>query len=281
LELVKLDTKELAPDVMKTVLQNLVSQNVAAVFMPYCSTTSVEFPIVAERKVPTFYVNAWSGNVDWVTEHRATNIFQGCPTELWYGSGIVNVVEQFVAAGTFKPRQKTAYIVSGNDPYSLNISNSFKASITKLGWRIVGFDQFTSPQANWGGVLVRIRDARPDVIVFSDYLAGDEASFIKQFAQNPTQSLVYQQYAPSVPQYQQLAGAAANGVIWSTSTGVLQHDQIAQPFIDSFTRKYGAGPGFSNGGNQYDVIKIWAQAMGIAGDPYAFDKICQRTSEGE
>ncbi|HVI16766.1 MAG TPA: ABC transporter substrate-binding protein, partial [Gaiellales bacterium] len=39
LELVKVDTQAQQPDVMKTVLQNLVSQNVAAVFMPFCSYT--------------------------------------------------------------------------------------------------------------------------------------------------------------------------------------------------------------------------------------------------
>jgi ABC-type branched-subunit amino acid transport system substrate-binding protein len=57
LELVKVDTQAQQPDVMKTVLQNLVSQNVAAVFMPFCSYTSVEFPIVADKKIPTFHVN--------------------------------------------------------------------------------------------------------------------------------------------------------------------------------------------------------------------------------
>ena len=273
LELVKIDTKDQSPDVMKTAIQNLVSKNVAAVFMPFCSYTSVEFPILAEKKVPTFHVNTWHGNVDWVAEHKATNIFQGDPSELSYGAGIINVIQSLIAAGTWVPKKKTAYVVTSNDPYSLNIANNFKAGIEKLNWKVIGFEKFTVPQANWGGVLVKIRDANPDVIVFSDYAAGDEAAFIKQFAQNPTKSLVYQQYAPSIPQYLQLAGAAANGVIWSTVVGILQNDPIAQPFIDAFTKKFGDGPGFSNAGDQYDLVKIWAQAAGAAGDPYAFDKI--------
>ncbi len=120
---------------------------------------------------------------------------------------------------------------------------------------------------------MKIRDSNPDVIVFSDYAAGDEAAFIKQFAQNPTKSLVYQQYAPSIPQYLQLAGSSANGVIWSTTVGILQNDPVAQPFIDKFTQKFGSGPGFSNAGDQYDLVKIWAQAVGVAGDPYDFQKV--------
>jgi branched-chain amino acid transport system substrate-binding protein len=273
LELVKVDTKDQSPDVMKTAIQNLVSKNVAAVFMPFCSYTSVEFPILAQKKVPTFHVNTWHGNVDWVAEHKATNIFQGDPSELSYGAGIISVMQTLIADKTWTPTNKTAYVVTSNDPYSLNIANSFKSGIEKLGWKVLGFDKFTVPQANWGGVLVKIRDAKPGVIVFSDYAAGDEAAFMKQFAQNPTKSLVYQQYAPSIPQYLQLAGDAANGVIWSTVVGILQNDLIAQPFIDAFTKKYKAGPGFSNAGDQYDLVKIWAQAAGYAGDPYAFDKI--------
>ncbi len=273
LELVKLDSKDQSPDVMKTVLQNLVSQNVAAVFMPFCSYTSVEFPIVAQKKVPTFHVNTWHGNVDWVAQNNATNIFQGDPSELSYGSGIVSVMDTLTSSGKWTPSKKTAYVVTSNDPYSLNIARSFQSTITKQGWKVVGFDQFTVPQANWGGELVKIRDANPGVIVFSDYAAGDEAAFIKQFAQNPTKSLVYQQYAPSIPQYLQLAGSAANGVIWSTVVGILQNDPIAQPFIDKFTAKFGSGPGFSNAGDQYDLVKIWAQAVGAVGDPYNFDRI--------
>ena len=76
-----------------------------------------------------------------------------------------------------------------------------------------------------------------------------------------------------MPQYLQLAGDSANGVIWSTVVGILQNDPVAQPFIDAFTAKYGAAPGFSNAGDQYDLVKLWAQAAGLAGDPYAFDKV--------
>jgi branched-chain amino acid transport system substrate-binding protein len=273
LELVKLDSKAQEPDVMKTVVQNLIAQNCAMIHMPFCTYTSVEFPILAESKIPTFHVNTWHGNVDWVDQNGATNIFQGDPSELSYGAGIVSVMDSLTAAGSWTPSSQTAYIVSSNDPYSLNIAKSFESKIKDKGWQVKGFEQFTVPQTNWGGVLVKIRDANPGVIVFSDYAPGDEAAFIKQFAQSPTQSLVYQQYAPSIPQYLDLAGDSANGVIWSTVVGILQNDPVAQPFIDTFTEKFGSGPGFSNAGDQYDLTKIWAQAVGMVGDPFDFDRI--------
>ena len=157
----KLDTKDQSPDVMKTALQNLVSQNVAAVFMPFCSYTSVEFPIVADKKVPTFHVNTWHGNVDWVAEHNATNIFEGDPERALLRLGHRERHRVADRGQDVDAVSKTTYIVTSNDPYSLNIAKSFQAAIEKLGWNALGFDQFTVPQANWGGVLVKIRDANP------------------------------------------------------------------------------------------------------------------------
>ena len=178
-----------------------------------------------------------------------------------------------IAAGSWTPSAKTAYVVTSNDPYSLNIAKSFQTSVEKQGWDVVGFEQFTVPQANWGGALVKIRDENPGVIVFSDYAAGDEAAFIKQFAQLPTKSLVYQQYAPSIPQYLQLAGERRQrrDLVDGRRHPAERPDRAA--VHRQVHAKYGAGPGFSNAGDQYDLMHIWAQAVGVAGDPYDFDKV--------
>lgn len=273
LKLQVLDTKAQEPDVMKNVLQKLVSQNVAAVFAPFTTYTSVEYPIVAEAGMPMFHVNTWHGNVDYVKKNAIKNIFQGDPTEEWYGPGFVVLVRNLIDSGAWTPSAKSIFVVTSNDPYSLNISKTFKAGMEKLGWKTEGFEQFTVPQADWTGVLVKVRAANPGIVFFSDYAAGDEASFMKQFIQSPTKSLVYQQYAPSIPEYLDLAGDAANGVLWATVVGVLAGDDRAKQFESAFQQKFGRPPGFSNAGDQYDLVKLWAEAAAMAGDPFAFDKI--------
>jgi branched-chain amino acid transport system substrate-binding protein len=269
----KLDTQLQQPDVMKNVFQNFVSQKVAALFAGFTTYTSVEFPIVAQAGFPTFHVNTWHGNVDFVKQHGITNIFQGDPSETWYGPGFTLLVEKLIATKQWVPPSKTMAIVTSNDPYSLNISNAFQAGMKKLGWKTTMFQQFTIPQADWTATLVKIRGNPPGIVFFSDYAAGDEASFIKQFRQAPTQSLVYQQYAPSIPQYLQLAGSAANGVLWSSVIGILQNDPVATPFQQAFQAKFNAQAGFSNAGDQYDLVKLWAQAVEVVGDPYDFKAV--------
>ena len=280
LKLQVLDSKAQEPDVMKNVLQKLVSQNVAAIFSGFTTYTSVEYPIVAEAGMPMFHVNTWHGNIDYVKAKGITNIFQGDPTEEWYGPGFIVLVNDLIDSGVWQPSAKTTFIVTSNDPYSLNISKNFRDGMEKQGWKTEGFEQFTVPQADWTGVLVKIRAANPGIVFFSDYAPGDEASFMKQFAQSPTQSLVYEQYAPSIPEYLDLAGDAANGVLWSTVVGVLAGDERAKAFESAFEAKFGRPAGFSNAGDQYDLVQLWAEAAGMAGDPYDFARINKTIAGG-
>jgi branched-chain amino acid transport system substrate-binding protein len=221
-----------------------------------------------------FHVNTWHGTVDYVKEHGVTNVFEACPTEVWYGPGLVNTVQDLVHKKLWTPSaKKTVAIVTSNDPYSLSIANGFKSSISKLGWKVTMFQQFTVPQADWTATLVNIRNNPPDIIFFSDYSASDEAAFIKQFSQSPTPSLVYEQYAPSVPAYLDLAGKAANGVLWSTMIGVVAGDPIANKFIAAYQKKFNASPGYGNAGDQYDIVNVWANAAGESGDAYNFPRV--------
>lgn len=273
LKLQVLDSKAQEPDVMRNVLQKLVSQNVAAIFAGFTTYTSVEYPIVAEAGMPMFHVNTWHENVQYVRDNGITNIFQGDPSETSYGSGFITLVNDFIDSGTWTPSAKSIFVVTSNDPYSLAIADAFKSGMEGQGWKSLGFEQYTVPQADWGGVLVKIRNDPPGIVFFSSYAPGDEASFIKQFAQSPTQSLVYEQYAPSIPEYLDLAGEAANGVLWSTVVGVLAGDDRAKAWIDAFTKKFNRPPGFSNAGDQYDLLHLWAEAAAVAGDPYDFEKV--------
>ena len=273
LETQVLDTKAQEPDVMKSVLQKFVSQNVAAMLVGFTTYTSVEYPIAAESKIPMFHVNTWQENVDYVAENQITNIYQGDPSQLSYGPGLIVLINDLIDQKKWTPSAETIAIVSSNDPYSLSIAQSFEAGMNDQGWETTLFEQFTVPQADYSAILVKIRANPPGIVFFSDYAPGDEASFIKQFRQSPTKSLVYEQYAPSIPEYLDLAGSAADGVLWSTVVGVIQGDKIAEQFNAAFKEKFGREAGFSNAGDHYDMTKMWATAASLAGDPYDFESV--------
>lgn len=268
-----LDAKDQSPDVMTNAMRKFVSDKVAVVLSPFLTTTSIEIPIIGKSGIPLLHVNTLQANVDAAVKGGYKNIFEMDPSEIWYAPGFINVMDELEKNGQFKPRNKTAAIVSATDGYSISIANGFNDEVQKMGWKVVQFDKYTSPQAEWGGVLGRIRNNNPDVVFQSDYYAGNEASFIKQFAQAPTQSLVYQQFAPSIPEYRDLSGSASDGVLWATTTGTIYNDDEGKKFKDAYQKAYNREPGASNAGNQYDSIRIWAYSAGLAGDPGDYDRV--------
>jgi branched-chain amino acid transport system substrate-binding protein len=273
IQLQLLDAKDQPPDVMTAAMRKFASDRVAAVFAPFVTYTNVDLAVIGPTNIPTFHVNTFQGNVDYAVSHGYRNIFEGCPTEIWYAHGFTTVLQTLIGAGKFQPRGKTVSIVTSNDAYSTSIAQTLRKDLSNLGWKIVTYDSYTVPQADWGGVLTRIRAHNPDLIFQSDYFAGDEASFIKQFAQAPTKSLVYQQYAPSIPEYRQLSGAASNGVLWATTTGTILADEVGQRFQTGYVNDYHQQPGLSNSGAQYDLVRLWAQAAALAPDPYDYEAV--------
>jgi branched-chain amino acid transport system substrate-binding protein len=272
LELVVADVEDLAPEKMVNAARRLTNEGVAAVFSGYTSTSSTEFDVYADYGAPMFHLNTFQPNADYVADNQIPNIYHSCPTEVWYGPGFIQFMQRLIDAGSWEPSSETAAIVTSNDPYSISIARTVRGGIEELGWEVTTYEQVTAPLTEWGPVLSKIRQDPPGLIFHSDYIPGDLASFQQQFRSDPTRSLMYQQYGPSIPEYLELAGADADGVIWSTVIGTLP-DQIGQAFKDAYREEYGAEAGLSQAGGQYDLVQLWAQAAAMAGDPLDFEQV--------
>ncbi|CAG7610821.1 ABC transporter substrate-binding protein [Leucobacter soli] len=273
LELVTADISDMAPENFVQAAERLVSrEGCVAVSGGYTTATSVEFDTFAQAGVPMFHTNTLQDNTNYVVDNGITNIFQCCPTEIWYASGFIKLMQEWIDAGTWTPSSKTAAVISSNDSYSISIANVLQEGIKELGWEITMYEEVSVPYADWGPQLSKIRNDPPGLIFITDYLAGDLASFAKQFASAPTNSLLYQQYGPSVPEYLELAGDAANGVIWSTTIGTLP-DEKGATFRDRYQAEYGSEAGLSQSGAQYDIFRLWARAAAVAGDANDFERV--------
>lgn len=270
LTLVVGDVADMSPENYVKQAQRLVNQEkVAAIFSGYTTNDSSEYSVYADAGIPVLHLNTLQANVDYVTQHKIDNIYQGCPSETWYGKGFVPLMQSWISNGSWKPSSKTVAIITSNDPYSISIAQAFKASVTAIGWTVTIYEEVTAPYADWGPQLAKIRANPPGLIFMTDYIPGDLASFVKQFVTAPTQSLLYQQYGPSVPEYLQLAGTAGDGVVWSTTIGTLP-DKIGTDFMAAYKAKFNSDAGLSQAGGQFDMVRLWAQAAAMAGDPYDF-----------
>ena len=273
LELVVVDVEDpFAPERMVNAARRLSNEGVAATFSGYTTTTSAEFDVYAEYGAPMFHLNTFQPNADYVADNGITNIYHSCPTEVWYGPGFIQFMQRLIDAGAWEPSSESAAVVTSNDPYSISIARTVRADLEDLGWEITVAEQVTAPLTEWGPVLSKIRQNPPGLIFHADYIPGDLASFQQQFRSDPTPSLMYQQYGPSIPEYLELAGTDADGVIWSTVIGTLP-DSTGEAFRELYREEYDAEAGLSQAGGQYDLVHVWAQAAAMAGDPANFEQV--------
>lgn len=247
----------------------------------YHLATGPEFDIVADAGSLYYNLNTQTAWTDLYTSDpdRYWSIFQVDPTEAWYGIGFARWIDQLVDDGALPDAAKRAAILGADDPYGSSITDHFEEEIQGLGWEIVGRENFTPGQvSDWGPLLSRVRGEEVSVLFTTTFSPADNASMIQQFVENPMPAVVYQQYGPSVPEYQELAGDAANGVVWSTVLGRLP-DEIGQDWVARYEERFGQSPGWANAPGNYDLLHVWAQAVLNAGDPQDYEAVAAETEK--
>ncbi len=283
LKYIEVDDKDSTGDQVTTAFQRAIEVEKAdVIFSGYHLTSGPEFDIVANAG--TLYYNnntqkAWTDRYQ-SNPSKYWSIFQTDPNEEWYGGGFARYLNSLVDSGQFKPKNKTISILHGDDTYSTFIGTTFNDTAKQTGWTVLRKDTFTVGNVpDWGPLLSKVHDDNPAVFFSADYNPADNAAMIKQFAANPISALVYQQYGPSVPEYLQLAGDAANGVIWATVLGYLP-DKLGQDWVAKYKKAFNETPGYANAPGGYDQVWVWAKAVALAGDPFDYKKVAQMTEMG-
>lgn len=163
----------------------------------------------------------------------------GDPAEYYYGEGLLAFLNGLGKSKSWeRPNNKIA-IVTGSQNYSMVIANAIKDNAEKYGWDISLFETVVVPISEWGPTLSKIRNDPPAVIAVTHWVPQDLAQFMIQFVPNPTNSLVYMQYGPSLAAFREIGKEWTNGVLYSTVIAALQ-DDIGQAFIKRYKDRFGA-----------------------------------------
>lgn len=190
--------------------------------------------------------------------------FMGDPPEYWYGPGFLKFVQGLEETGQYKRANNKMAVILSAGVYAANIANAVKEQAASYGWEISLFETVSVPISEWGPTLAKIRQDPPAVICVTHFLPADLAQFMVQFAPNPTGSLIYMQYGPSIPAFRDIGKEATNGVLYATVVGALQ-DEIGTAFETRYKAKFGANAGHNSGAQSYDGCHVWATAAALAG----------------
>jgi branched-chain amino acid transport system substrate-binding protein len=271
-EMVTADVKDESPDNVSSAVQRLLATDgVQAVLTGYASLSLFEVDLFADADMP-YLSSGPSGSFSGIVA-KAPDKYTCCwslsPSYKGYETDVLPLVEKLSTYGIFKIRNKKLAMISSDNPYSKAISEGMKASFTKAGWTVTVDEMVPFGQVNdWRASLAKVRQDPPDLVVNTDYQPGNSALFLKQFLDEPTQSLVFLQYAPSVPEFVDLTKAQSTGVLYNLIGGPIDSPgwPRGQQVQAMLTKKFGTAPGVY-GAALYEEANIYFRALDTVGDP--------------
>ncbi len=264
------DTKEMGDATNVQAVQRLIDRHgVYAILNGYNvgSGTAIQ-DVIADAGIIYVHYDTTIGHNNLIKSNpeRYYGSFQGDPAEYWYGPGYLKFMQQLEEQGKWKRANNKMAIITSAGVYSINIANALKETGKDYGWEISLFETVNVPISEWGPTLAKIRQDPPGAIAITHFYPQDLAQFMVQFVPNPTPSLIYMQYGPTLPAFREVGKEAVNGVLFATVVGCLQ-DEIGKSFEKRYKEKFGANAGHMSGGQAYDGAYVWAIAAALAGGP--------------
>jgi branched-chain amino acid transport system substrate-binding protein len=206
-------------------------------------------------------------------------IFQVSSVWTHYGAAFFQELSAFEQAGHWKPPNRRLVCVETKVGAGQVFDEAAAATAKQLDWQVERILEVSTRNADWDAALATIRKRRPAVALITHFVPAELALFQRLFVQDPSDTLVYCIYAPSLPAYHDQAGAAAEGVVWSTVNGTYS-DDIGKAFLERYEAHFGRPPGRSLAGIAYDQVNLMVNAWARAGNPRSFERVAQELRSG-
>ncbi len=271
-ELVVGDVGESSADAVATAAERLLSdRQMGAIFAGYASGSNFEIELMAEQDM-IYFLSANSAQTEGIISPNPDDfgtIWSLTPSYNGYNTEIVPVIESLSASGALDLPNKKVAIVASDNPYSKGIAEGMAESFKSAGWEITENDLLPFGEINdWRAFLAKVRQNPPAVLINTDYVSSNAATFVSQFLEDPTDSLVFIQYAPSVPEFLDLTKEKSTGVIYNLLGGVLNtpKNPRAAEVLAKYKAAYNTESG-TYGIALYEQVMIYAEALGKVGDP--------------
>ncbi len=260
--------RQSADDVVAAAARLIQDHGVHAIINGYnIGPQNSEYEIIADAGVIYIHHNTLLQHHDTILSNpdRYFGCFMGNPAEYWYGQGFLKFLSWLRDTGQWSPKNNRIAIISGSKPYSIVIANAMASAAARFGWAVsFGPKILPTPRNDWREVIAEAQAAEPAVIANTHFYATDLASFQKQFAQRPSDSLVYLQYGAMHQAFMDIAQECAAGVIVSAVTGLLR-DESGESFAQRYIMRFGQASTPQVGCQCYNAVHHYAIAASVAG----------------
>jgi branched-chain amino acid transport system substrate-binding protein len=265
------DTRDMAADAVATAVERLTGDSDVHIIMTgYASTSNFEIVPIAEAGLPYFLSGNSQQTRDIIVKNPSAygSVWSYTPSYDGYSTELVPVVEGLVKAGQLKLASKKVAFVASDNPYSKGIYEGLKKTFTNAGWTVTAEELLPFGEINdWRAFLAKVRQNPPDILINTDYQPANAATFLTQFMEQPTNSLVFIQYAPSVPEFLKLTADKSTGVVYNLLGGPLNtpKNPRAAEVAGKYKARWGVEPG-TYGVSLYEMAQIYFAAVAKVGD---------------
>jgi branched-chain amino acid transport system substrate-binding protein len=205
-------------------------------------------PILNEARIPT--ISGGASNAD-LTKQGWDNFFRAFLND---GGGAVFMAKFLSQQGY----EKVVVAYSAND-YGQGIHDNFAAKAEELGIELLSEDAWTPGEdREFAPLITRWQSQEPDAI----FIAGEytEAALItKQARLAGMEQPIFVQGAYG-PDFLEIAGEQAEGVVVETLFDPLRGDEVTQTFVSQYEERYDETPA-ENGSIGYDAMLVLNDAV--------------------
>ena len=259
------DTKDFAPEQMLLAADTLVGQKkVDAVIGGWCGA-GADVQAFGKYPVPFFEVDGSQTSVDAIQKGGYTNVFQMIDVESASGQDLWNFVSQL----DYSFPNKKIVTIGADDEFGRRMTEAFGAAAKAEGWEVVDAQTVPYGTSAWGPQLTKIRSEQPAVVYVEVPSPPDLVTFLRQFKEDPSPSILIFGYGLQMQDFLKTAGADAHGVLGLTpglGLPVPPASEEAKAWSDGFEKKFG-NPVAGSAVNTYAATKMWAAAVEATGDP--------------
>jgi branched-chain amino acid transport system substrate-binding protein len=276
------DVGGLEAEKIKAVGERLVGAGANVIITGY-DDGGVDTKVFGQYDIPYLHGNAMTLCTEPVAKNPEEywNCFQYTYNDVAYGHNAINNLFTVPEKMGWTPPNKKIAIIKVDYAYNVMPADVFAERAAKLGYEVVVNETVPFGVAEWGPILSKIESGQPAYVTFWHLDPTDAARFIKQFVDrfsaDGINTLVWMQYTPSIPEFLELAGKSADGLIWVAGAREFgeKYDAYRQRWVARFKKE----PAGLYSLATRDGFDIWANAVKRAGCVECYREVARQIRE--
>lgn len=268
IELVVEDSNS-SPETGKTAAERLISKGCVAIVGEVASGITEQISRAAQdKKIPCVAVGATKTDITGIGDW----LFRVCYTDDLQGPVMATFAYKDLGL------RKVAIMTDVKQPYSTYLSKTFKESFLKQGGTIVEEASYESKQTQFSAQLTNIKGKNPDGLFLSGYFT-EVGPIVRQAREAGITAKCLGGDGWDSAEILTSGGSAILGSYFCNHYNNLEDRAEVKEFLSRWDKAYKGPPGTTMGALGYDAIKLTADALKRAANPFSYSDV--RTAIGE